>query len=34
MNNAPPIKPFPAAHSCHDYFVPRHNPNINFCATH
>jgi hypothetical protein len=32
MNNAPPIKPFAAAHSCRDYFVPRHNPNINFCA--
>lgn len=32
MNNAPPIKPFAAAHSCRDYFVPRHNPNLNFCA--
>jgi hypothetical protein len=32
MNNAPPIKPFAAAHSCRDHFVPRHNPNINFCA--
>ncbi len=32
MNNAPPIKPFAAAHTCRDYFVPRHNPNINFCA--
>jgi hypothetical protein len=32
MNNAPPIKPFAAAHSCRDFFVPRHNPNINFCA--
>lgn len=32
MNNAPPIKPFAAADTCHDYFVPRHNPNINFCA--
>lgn len=33
MNNAPPIKPFAGAHSCRDHFVPRHNPNLNFCAT-
>jgi hypothetical protein len=33
MNNAPPIKPFAAAHTCRNYFVPRHNPNLNFCAT-
>lgn len=31
MNNAPPIKPFAAAGTCQDYFVPRHAPNIDFC---
>lgn len=34
MNNTPPIKPFPAAGTCRDYFLPRHNPNINFCKPH
>jgi len=33
MNNGPPIRPWPGAGSCANYYNPLHTKGLNFCPS-